>query len=66
MSKALAKKIDDLESLFSTREAQDSQCVYGLYDKSGLVKSIYQKDGEWIETDKEPFVKIPLNRSLYS
>ncbi|MCP4255269.1 MAG: PBSX family phage terminase large subunit [Candidatus Scalindua sp.] len=60
MSKALAKKIDDLESLFSTREAQDSQCVYGLYDKSGLVKSIYQKDGEWIETDKEPFVKIPL------
>jgi len=60
MSKALAKKIDDLESLFATREAQDSQCVYGLYDKGGLVKSIYQRDGEWLETDKEPFVKIPL------
>ncbi len=60
MSKALAKKIDELEGKITTTAGKTASQVYGIFDaKDGHIKSLKLVDGDWIETD-EPFtVTVP-------
>lgn len=56
MSKALAKKIDDLEGLIQSSVGCAEPVVYGLFNAEiGHVRSIKEIDGEWVDT-LEPYI----------
>jgi len=61
MSKALAKKIDSLESQLTSFAGSKQSQVYGLFDANdGHVKSISYVDNVWQETTEPYTVTIPL------
>ena len=60
MSKALAKKINELEGLILSGTGNAESSVYGLFNaERGHVRSIKEVSGEWIDTDEPYTVTLP-------
>ena len=61
MSKALAKKIDDLEGKITAYSGANISQVYGFFHPvDGHVKSLKQVDGNWQETGEPYTVTVPI------
>ena len=60
MSKALAKKIEELESKITANTGKKVSQVYGLFDADkGHTRSIKFVDGDWLDTQEPYTVTIP-------